>query len=87
MDEVFCNVLDLRKYNRHLLEIIFVRQREQAPVIYGIGDIFLEATTGFRLGYPAYVRHFPVAEKRMKDELEKNADSKRFVEVRLVVLL
>ena len=81
MDEVFGNVLDLRECNRHLLEIIFVRQREQAPVIHGIGDIFLEAATEFRLAYPAYVGHLPVAEKRMKDELEKNADFKRFVEV------
>ncbi len=86
MDEVFGNVLDLRECNRHLLEIIFVRQREQAPVIHGIGDIFLEAATEFRLAYPAYVGHFPVAEKRMKDELEKNAEFKRFVEVRLAAV-
>ncbi|KAI1790239.1 Dbl-like domain-containing protein [Ganoderma leucocontextum] len=80
IDEVFGNVLDLRECNRHLLEIVFVRQREQAPVIQGIGDIFLEAATEFRLAYPSYVGNLPVAEKRMKDELEKNAEFKRFVE-------
>ncbi|TBU24200.1 Dbl-like domain-containing protein [Dichomitus squalens] len=80
IDEVFGNVLDLRECNRHLLETIYVRQREQAPVIQCIGDIFLDAAAQFRLAYPIYVGHLPVAEKRMKDELERNAEFKRFVE-------
>ncbi|KAI0714198.1 Dbl-like domain-containing protein [Cerioporus squamosus] len=80
IDEVFGNVLDLRECNRRLLEMIYVRQREQSPVVQGIGDIFLEAATEFRLAYPIYVGHLPVAEKRMKDEMEKNAEFKRFVE-------
>lgn len=78
---MFGNILDLRECNRRLLELINVRQREQAPVIQGIGDIFLEAATEFRVTYPNYVGNLPVAEKRMKDELEKNAEFKRFVEV------
>ncbi|KAL7280654.1 hypothetical protein ACG7TL_005593 [Trametes sanguinea] len=80
IDEVFGNVLDLRECNRRLLETIYVRQREQAPVIQGIGDIFLDAATEFRVTYPNYIGNLPVAEKRMKDELEKNAEFKRFVE-------
>ena len=82
VDEVFGNVLDLRECNRRLLEMIFVRQREQAPVIQCIGDIFLDAATEFRLAYPIYVGHLPVSEKRMKEEMEKNAEFKRFIEVR-----
>ncbi|KAI0367587.1 Dbl-like domain-containing protein [Pilatotrama ljubarskyi] len=80
IDEVFGNILDLRECNRRLLEMIYVRQREQAPVIQGIGDIFLDAATEFRVTYPNYVGNLPVAEKRMKDELDKNAEFKRFVE-------
>ncbi|KAI0766140.1 Dbl domain-containing protein [Trametes elegans] len=80
IDEVFGNILDLRETNRRLLEQIYVRQREQSPVIQGIGDIFLEAATEFRVVYPNYVGNLPVGEKRMKDELEKNAEFKRFVE-------
>ena len=83
IDQTFGNILDLRECNRRLLEVMYVRQREQAPVIQGIGDIFLEAATEFRLAYPIYVGHLPVAEKRMKDEMEKNAEFKRFVEVRV----
>lgn len=81
IEEVFGNILDLRECNRRLLEVMYVRQREQAPVIHGIGDIFLDAATEFRLAYPNYVGHLPVAEKRMKDELEKNAEFRRFLEV------
>ncbi|KAI8996474.1 Dbl-like domain-containing protein [Trametes punicea] len=80
IDEVFGNILDLRECNRRLLEIIYVRQREQAPVIQGIGDIFLDAATEFRVTYPNYIGNLPIAEKRMKEELEKNAEFKRFVE-------
>ena len=82
IDDVFGNILDLRECNRRLLETMYVRQREQSPIIHGIGDIFLDAATEFRLAYPNYVGHFPLAEKRMKDELEHNAEFCLFLEVR-----
>ncbi|KAI0091606.1 Dbl-like domain-containing protein [Irpex rosettiformis] len=80
IDEVFGNILDLRECNRRLLEVMYVRQREQGLVIHGIGDIFLEAATEFRLAYPNYMGHLPAAEKRLKDELDKNAEFRRFLE-------
>ena len=58
-----------------------MRQREQGLVIHGIGDIFLDAATEFRLAYPNYMGHLPAAEKRLKDELDKNAEFRRFLEV------
>jgi hypothetical protein len=82
IDEVFGNILDLRECNRRLLEVVYVRQREQAPVIQRIGDIFLDAATEFRLAYPIYVGHHPLAEKRMKEELEMNPQFRLFIEVR-----
>ncbi|KAI0792219.1 Dbl domain-containing protein [Abortiporus biennis] len=80
IEDVFGNILDLREINRRLLELMYVRQREQAPIIHGIGDIFLEAATEFRLAYPVYVGHLPLAEKRMKDETEHNVEFRRFLE-------
>ncbi|GJJ11168.1 hypothetical protein Clacol_005400 [Clathrus columnatus] len=80
IDTVFGNVLDLRECNRRLLETMYVRQREQAPIIQRIGDIFLTAAAEFRLPYPDYVGHLPLAEKRMKDELENNQEFRRFHE-------
>ena len=81
IDEVFGNILDLRECNRRLLEVMYVRQREQAPVIQRIGDIFLDAATEFRLAYPIYVGHHPLAEKRMKEEMENNPEFRLFLEV------
>ncbi|KZT00585.1 Dbl domain-containing protein [Laetiporus sulphureus 93-53] len=82
IEDVFGNILDLRECNRRLLEVLNVRQREQAPIIQGVGDIFLDAATEFRLAYPIYVGHLPVAEKRVKDESERNAEFRRFIEQR-----
>jgi hypothetical protein len=81
IDDVFGNILDLRECNRRLLEVMYVRQREQAPIIQRIGDIFLDAATEFRLAYPIYIGHHPIAEKRMKDEVENNSAFRLFLEV------
>jgi len=84
VDTVFGNVLDLRECNKRLLETMYVRQREQGIIIQRIGDIFLTAAAEFRLAYPAYVGHLPVAEKRLKDEMEANPSLKFFLEVRVI---
>jgi RHO1 GDP-GTP exchange protein 1/2 len=83
IDDVFGNILDLRECNRRLLEVMYVRQREQAPVIQRIGDVFLTAAAEFRLAYPTYVGHHPIAEKRMKDEIDNNPEFRIFLEVGL----
>ncbi|KZP01565.1 Dbl-like domain-containing protein [Calocera viscosa TUFC12733] len=78
--DVFGNFLDLRECSRRLLEILKVRQREQNPVIQKIGDIFLNSAVDFRQVYPTYVGHLPVAEKRLKDEMERNHELRLFLE-------
>ncbi|KAF8621825.1 hypothetical protein AX15_007493 [Amanita polypyramis BW_CC] len=80
LDEVFHNILDLRECNRRLLEVLYVRQREQGPVIERVGDVFLDAATEFRIVYPTYVGHHPIAEKRVKEELERNSEFRLFIE-------
>lgn len=81
MDDVFHNILDIRDVNRRLLEVMEVRQREQYPLIQRIGDVFLTAATDFRDVYAEYVGNLPVAEKRLKEEMDQNADFRRFLEV------
>jgi len=81
IEEVFGNISELRQCNRRLLDVLSVRQREQQPVIQRIGDVFLNAAADFRNVYPVYVGHLPVAEKRIKDEMESNAEFRRFLEV------
>ncbi|KAJ7614669.1 signal transducer [Mycena polygramma] len=80
IDEVFGNILDLRECNRRLLEVMYVRQREQAPVIQRIGDVFLAAAAEFRLAYPIYIGHHPLAEKRLKEEMDANPEFRIFLE-------
>jgi hypothetical protein len=81
IEEVFGNISELRQCNRRLLDVLSVRQREQQPVIQRIGDVFLNAAADFRSVYPVYVGHLPVAEKRIKEEMESNAEFRRFLEV------
>ncbi|EGN96888.1 hypothetical protein SERLA73DRAFT_58376 [Serpula lacrymans var. lacrymans S7.3] len=80
IEDVFGKILDLRECNKRLLEAMYVRQREQAPIIQRIGDVFLEAATEFRYAYPTYVGHLPLAEKRLKDEIEVNSEFRLFLE-------
>ena len=81
IDELFGNILDLRECNRRLLEVLNVRQREESPVILRIGDIFLNAATEFRFAYPTYIGHYPISEKKLKDETEANPEFRLFLEV------
>ena len=82
IDDVFNNILDLMECSRRLLEVLYVRQREQGPVVQKIGDIFLEAATEFRLAYSAYTGYYPTAKKRLEDEIEHNPAFQLFLEVR-----
>jgi hypothetical protein len=81
IDEIFSNILEVRECHRRLLEVMYVRQREQAPVIQSVGDIFLDAATEFRSVYPNYVGRWPMAEKRLKEEMEQNPEFRLFLEV------
>ena len=82
IDELFGNILDLRECNRRLLEVLNVRRREEGPVILQIGDIFLNAANEFRYAYSTYIgHHYPISEKRLKDETEANPEFRLFLEV------
>ncbi|KAG6841126.1 hypothetical protein C0991_001695 [Blastosporella zonata] len=80
IEDVFGGLLDLRECNRRLIEVMYVRQREEGPVIRAIGDVMFDAAVEFRLPYPAYIGHHPVAEKRLKDEIDDNPAFKVFIE-------
>lgn len=78
--EVFSNVLDLREACRRLIDNFSIRQREQAPLIATVGDIFLEAATDFRRLYPEYTGNLPRAEIALKAELEENPEFRLYAE-------
>ena len=83
IEDVFHNITEVRDCNRRLLEVMKVRQREQYPIIQKIGDVFLTAATDFRNEYANYLGNLPVAEKRLKDEMDQNAEFRVFLEVRI----
>lgn len=87
IDVIFGNILDLRECNRRLLEVLYVRQREEGPIILRIADIFLDAANEFRYAYPTYLVHHPTSEKRLKEELESNNAFRLFLEVSKVTML
>lgn len=86
IDDVFGNFYDVRRASSQLVEILNVRQREQSLVIQRVGDIFLQVAAEFRLVYPPYVGHLPLAEKRLKEEAEGNHEFRLFLEVRGALL-
>jgi hypothetical protein len=86
IDEIFGNLIQVRDANKRLLELLYVRQREQGPVIGHISDILLApATTDFKDVYPTYIGHYPIAEKFLREELERNPEFRLFVEVSEVI--
>jgi hypothetical protein len=87
IQEVFGNILELLECNKRLLEVMYVRQREQHPIIQKVGDIFLDIATEFRIVYPIYIGHHPLAEKRLKEELEHNPEFRLFIEVSPSIVL
>jgi hypothetical protein len=78
--EVFSNVLDLREACRRLIDNFSIRQREQAPFISTVGDIFLGAATDFCLLYPDYTGNLPMAESVLKKELDENPEFRLYAE-------
>ncbi|KAG5643359.1 hypothetical protein DXG03_001041 [Asterophora parasitica] len=81
IESVFHNIIELRECNRRLLDVLNVRQREEAPLIGDIGDILLGVVaTEFRESYPEYIGNHPLAERRMKDELENNPEFRLLIE-------
>ena len=84
--EVFGNILQLRECNHQLLDCLYIRQREQGLIVQTIGDIFLTAATDFRTVYPIYIGRHPLAERRLKEELEQNPEFRLFIEVNELVL-
>ncbi|WRT64361.1 uncharacterized protein IL334_001293 [Kwoniella shivajii] len=77
--EVFNNALELREACRRLIEEFSIRMREQ-PIIFFVGDLFLQAATEFRNIYPEYTGKLPQAELALTKEMEENPDFRLFVE-------
>jgi hypothetical protein len=43
MTEVFCNLREILVHDQRMLRSLFVRQREQHPLIQSVADIILDS--------------------------------------------
>lgn len=86
MTTVFWNISELRDTSKRLLKGLYARQKEQTPNIQIIGDILLEASKSFSHGYPSYIGHLSIAQRRLQIECDKNANFRSFLQVRVAAL-
>nr|XP_019015157.1 uncharacterized protein I206_01245 [Kwoniella pini CBS 10737]OCF53938.1 hypothetical protein I206_01245 [Kwoniella pini CBS 10737] len=77
--EVFNNALELKEACKRLIEEFHIRMREQ-PIIFFVGDLFLQAATEFRNIYPEYTGKLPQAELALSREMEDNLEFRLFIE-------
>ncbi|KIJ21133.1 hypothetical protein PAXINDRAFT_6902 [Paxillus involutus ATCC 200175] len=80
IEEVFGNILDLRECNKRLVEAMYVQQREQAPIIQKIGDVFVEAAKKF----PICVSYLRGTSSFSGGTVEANVELRPFLEVRML---
>ncbi|SNX82432.1 related to ROM2 - GDP/GTP exchange factor for Rho1p [Melanopsichium pennsylvanicum] len=78
--EVFGNHCELAMHIRALVERLHIRQREEAPIIQTMGDLFLSAALDWGDVYIAYLVNYPLAISRVKREISINPRFKAFVE-------
>ena len=81
--EVFSNEAEIHEACGRLLDHFTIRERESAqpPLIFSVGDIFLQAAADFRNIYPEYTGNLPHAENVLRQEMEDNADFRFFCDV------
>jgi RHO1 GDP-GTP exchange protein 1/2 len=48
VSKVFWNLDEILAHHRHMLRSLFVRQRDQHPLIQSVADIILDSTSSFR---------------------------------------
>jgi hypothetical protein len=70
--DVLLNAFDVRQQASNFFDALLHRQREQAPVIQGIGDLALMASLDWGDAYAYYYRQSPFADARVRKEKANN---------------
>ncbi|WFD30797.1 Rho guanine nucleotide exchange factor [Malassezia sp. CBS 17886] len=77
---VFGNCMQLQAHITAFVDRLHERQREEFPLVQGIGDVCLDAVLEWGDAYIAYVEHYPIALDRLKREVAANARMRQFVD-------
>ncbi|KAG8932291.1 hypothetical protein FRC02_001362 [Tulasnella sp. 418] len=80
VEEMFNNVMEIEKIHEQMVRTLFVRQRQQHPIIDTISDIILDASFSFQSQYEKYIKHYPFAEGRHRRELKSNPLYRDFID-------
>ncbi|WFD18905.1 Rho guanine nucleotide exchange factor [Malassezia caprae] len=78
--DVFGLVAPLQGHIQAFVDRLLERQREEAPVVQHIADVFVRAALEWSNAYTEYVVHYPLALARFKAEVAGNARLRHFVE-------
>jgi len=78
--DVFGLVMPLQGHIQAFVDRLLERQREEAPVVQHIADVFVRAALEWSNAYTEYVMHYPIALARFKAEVAGNARLRRFVD-------
>lgn len=81
VQQLFGNVLEIRRASRRLIDNFAIRLREQSPLILTVGDILLEAATDFRSLYPEYMDNLTHADHILTTACEENRQFGAWLEV------
>ena len=77
---VFGNRAELARHVAAFVDRLHERQREEHPVVQGIGDVFLSAALEWGPAYTQYVRNYPLALQRLREEAASNPRLVQFLE-------
>jgi RHO1 GDP-GTP exchange protein 1/2 len=96
ISEVFYNIDGILAHEKRMLAALFLRQREQHPIVQSVADIILEskvlmsmslshlitrlATLRFAKEYESYIEHYPISESRHRKELGRNPRYQDFLQ-------
>ncbi|KZT00783.1 uncharacterized protein LAESUDRAFT_687612 [Laetiporus sulphureus 93-53] len=80
IQEVFYNLDEVRDHHQRMLGALFARQREQHPLLQSIADIITESAFLFNTAYEKYIKHYPIAEKHHRSEMQSNTKYQYFIQ-------
>lgn len=96
INEVFYNMGQILAHHQRMLAALYSRQHEQFPLVQSLADIILDSkyssfdsahpdsnfadTLLFRADYEEYIKHYPIAEMRHRNEIRRNPKYQYFVQ-------
>lgn len=82
-NRVFANLDELRLHAGRLSEALVARQKEQSPLVHGVGDLILDAALEWGTAYTEYMESMAIGEQMFEQEKARNPAFRAFLQVGL----